>query len=162
IVPDDVVRALELARGGVHLVEDAPEPELVGWLAADPRLIVRRRPGSSVAYIALNLRDSRLAQRRVREAIALALDREALVRFVLGGAARPASGLLSPEHWAYAPVRAPRHDPARARHLLDRAGLPDPDGPGPRPRFRLVYKTSTQTSRRRLAEAIQADLAKVG
>jgi peptide/nickel transport system substrate-binding protein len=161
-VPDEVVRVLELERGGVGFCEDTPEPELVGRLARDPGLVVRRIPGTSFAYLAFNLRDPRLADRRVREAIALALDREALVRFVLGGGARPASGLLSPEHWAYAPVPAPRHDPARARRLLDRAGYPDPDGPGPEPRFRLLYKTSTQPGRRRLAEAIQAALARVG
>jgi peptide/nickel transport system substrate-binding protein len=98
----------------------------------------------------------------VRQAIALALDREALVRFVLGGAARLASGLLPPEHWAFAPAPAPVHAPERARRLLDRAGYPDPDGPGPTPRFTLIYKSSTQPSRRRLAEAIQAQLARVG
>jgi peptide/nickel transport system substrate-binding protein len=162
IVPDEVVRVLELQRGGVQLTEDAPEPEMRDWLAGLPRLAVRRTPGSSFDYLALNLRDPRLARRRVREAIALALDRDALVEFVLGGAARPATGLLAPEHWAYAAVPARRHDPRRARRLLDRAGLRDPDGPGPLPRFRLVYKTSNQIGRRRLGEAIQAALAAIG
>jgi len=162
IVPDTVVRVLELRRGGVQLVEDAPEPEMVDWLARFSHLAVRRSPGTSFDYVALNLRDPRLAQRRVRQAIALALDREGLVRFILGGAARTASGLLAPEHWAYAPAPARPHDPARARRLLDRAGYPDPDGPGPLPRFRVVYKTSNQPDRRRLAEAIQAALAPVG
>ena len=100
--------------------------------------------------------------RRVREAIALALDREALVRSVLGGTARVATGLLAPEHWAYAPLPVRGPDLARARRLLDRAGWPDPDGDGPAPRFRLVYKTSSIPVRRRLAEAIQAQLAAVG
>jgi peptide/nickel transport system substrate-binding protein len=162
IVPDEVVTVLELRRGGVHLLEDAPEPEMVSWLGRLPHLAVRRGPGSSFAYLALNLRDRHLADRRVREAIALALDRTAMIEFLLGGAARPASGLLAPEHWAYAGAKTARHDPRRARRLLDRAGLPDPDGPGPRPRFRLVYKTSNQLARRRLAEAIQAALGAVG
>jgi len=162
IVPDPLVRALELRRGGVSLSQDLPEPELLDWLAADPGLRVRRRPGTSFAYLALNLRDPRLAKRRVRRALALALDREALLAAVLGGAGRPASGLLAPEHWAYAPASLPGRNPARARRLLDRAGFPDPDGPGPQPRLRLVYKTSTVATRRRLAEAIQAQLAAVG
>src|SRR5437016_9635776 len=160
ILPDEVVRVLELQRGGVHLVEDAPEPEMVTWLGTVPTLLVRRAPGTSFVYLALNLRDPRLADRRVREAITLALDREGLVRFVRGGAARPATGLLAPEHWAYAPARPPRHDPARARRLLDRAGYRAPR-PGA-PRFRLVYKTSAQPVRRRLAEAVQTELGAVG
>src|SRR5207237_9157087 len=54
----------------------------------------------------------------------------------------------------------PRHDPRRARRLLDLAGYraPRPDTP----RFRLVYKTSAQPVRRRLAEAVQAELGAVG
>lgn len=162
IVPDGVVRVLELARGGVQLLEDAPEPEAVDWLARRPTVAVRRSPGTSFDYLAINFHDPRLADRRVREAIARALDRDGLVRFVLGGAARPATGLLAPEHWAYASTPPLRHDVRRARRLLDRAGYRDPDGPGPLPRFRLIYKASTQPGRRRLAEAIQADLAAIG
>jgi len=162
IVPDEVVRVLELSRGGIGLVEDPLEPEMVAWLAEQPGIAVDRRPGSSFSYLGLNLRDPRLADRRVRQAIALAVDRDLLLESVLGGAGRPASGLLAPEHWAFAPAPRWRHDPGRARRLLDRAGWRDPDGPGPLPRFRLVYKTSTQPGRRRLAEAIQADLAAVG
>lgn len=162
IVPDQTVRLLELWRGDVDLVQDALEPELVAWLATNPGLRVRELPGTSFAYLAFNLRDPRLAQRRVRRAISLALDRPTLVRFVLGDAARPATGLLAPEHWAYLRLPPIRYDPARARRLLDRAGHPDPDGDGPAPRFRVVYKTSTLPSRRRLAQALQAELARVG
>ena len=162
VVPDAVTRVLELSRGSVQLLQEAPEPEVLEWLRAQPDLVVRQRPGSSFDYLAMNLRVARLADRRVREAIALAIDPEALVRFILGGAARPATGLLPPEHWAFARLRPPRHDRRRARRLLDRAGYRDPDGPGPLPRFRLLYKTSTQPGRRRLAEAIQAQLAGVG
>jgi len=160
IVPDQTVRLLELWRGDVDFVQDALEPELLAWLEQNPALRVRTLPGTSFAYLAFNLRDPRLADRRVRRAIALALDRATLVRFVLGDAGRPATGLLAPEHWAY--VRLPQipYAPARARRLLDRAGYPDPDGDAPR--FRIVYKTSTLPSRRRLAQAIQAELARVG
>jgi len=154
------VRALELRRGTLGFVQDAFEPEVLDWLRARRELAVRQRPGTSVHYLAFNFRDRRLADRRVRRAIALAIDRDELVASVLGGAARPASGLLAPDHWAYAAAPRPRHDPGRARRLLDRAGYRDPDGPAPR--FRLVYKTSSQPARRRLAEAMQAQLAQVG
>lgn len=162
VVPDPVMRVLELQRGAIHLVQESLEPEILAGLAREPHLRVRRTPGSSVAYLALNLRDPRLADRRVREAIALALDRRELTRFALGDAGRPATGFLAPEHWAYTALPPPRHDPARARRLLDRAGWPDPDGEGPRPRFRIVYKASSQPSRRRFAEAAQAQLARIG
>jgi peptide/nickel transport system substrate-binding protein len=162
IVPDEVVRVLELRRGTLGFVQDAFEPEVLDWLRRRDELAVRQGPGTSVQYLAFNFRDRRLADRRVRRAIALAIDRDQLVTSVLGGAARPATGLLAPDHWAYGRADLPRHDPHRAARLLDRAGWRDPDGAGPAPRFRLVYKTSSQPSRRRLAEAIQAQLAAVG
>jgi peptide/nickel transport system substrate-binding protein len=49
-----------------------------------------------------------------------------------------------------------------AAALLDAAGYPDPDGIGPQPRFRLQYKTTTADLRRRIAEAIQAQLGAIG
>ncbi|HWP64631.1 MAG TPA: ABC transporter substrate-binding protein [Candidatus Limnocylindria bacterium] len=162
VVPDPVMRVLELRRGSIHLLQETFEPEILSALAREPGLRVRRSPGSSVAYLAVSHRDPRLADRRVRQAIALALDRPGLTRFALGDAGRPATGLLPPEHWAYAPLPPPRHDPARARRLLDRAGRPDPDGAGPLPRFRIVLKTSSQPARRRFGEAVQAALAEVG
>lgn len=162
VVPDPLVRVLELVRGGVHLVQDLPEPALLPWLTAQPGLRVSDQPGTSVAYLAVNCDDPRLARRRVRRAIAHALDRPALLALVQGSSGRLATGLLAPEHWAYATAAPPRFDPARARRLLDRAGFPDPDGDGPLPRLRLVYKTTALGPRRRLAEAIQAQLADVG
>lgn len=162
VVPDPVMRVLELQRGSIHLLQESLEPEIATALGREPALRVRRAPGSSVAYLALNHRDPRLADRRVRRAIALALDREQLTRAALGDAGRPATGFLPPQHWAYAPLAPPRHDLRRARRLLDRAGHPDPDGLGPLPRFRILYKASSQPSRRRFAEAVQAQLARVG
>jgi peptide/nickel transport system substrate-binding protein len=162
IVPDEVVRVLELRRGTLGFVQDAFEPEVLDWLRRRRELAVRQGPGTSVHYLAFNFHDRRLTDRRVRRAIALAIDRDQLVASVLGGTARPATGLLTPDHWAYAPARVSGHDPRRAARLLDRAGYRDPDGDGPAPRFRLVYKTSSQPARRRLAEAIQAQLAAVG
>jgi peptide/nickel transport system substrate-binding protein len=162
IVPDDVVRVLELRRGTLGFVQDAFEPEVLEWLRTRDELTVQQGPGTSVQYLAFNFRDRRLTDRRVRRAIALAVDRDELVASVLGGAARTATGFLAPDHWAYASTRVPRPDRRRARRLLDRAGYRDPDGAGPEPRFRIVYKTSSQPARRRLAEAIQAQLAQVG
>jgi peptide/nickel transport system substrate-binding protein len=161
VVPDPLIRVLDLRRGGLQLLEDNPEPELLEWLRRDPRLAVQRRPGTTFAYLAINMRDPRLRSRRVREAIALALDREALVGAMVGSG-RLATGMLAPEHWAYLSLPQRRPDPGRARRLLERAGWPDPDGDGPAPRFRVVYKTSSIPARRRLAEAIQAQLAAVG
>lgn len=163
VIPDDTVRALELAKGTIDLVENAVEPENVRWLEGHSETCVRRIAGTTFQYIGINFEDSHLRDLRVRRAIAQAIDRPSLIQHLLGGAARPAGGLLAPEHWAYEDdVKKYSYDPAEAKRLLDAAGYPDPDDDGPAVRFRLSYKTSTIDSRRRIGEALQAMLAAVG
>lgn len=163
IVPDDTVRALELSRGTLHLVQNAVDPDTLRWLRRFEHLSIVAVPGTTFHYLGLNLRDPHLGIRNVRQAIAHAVDREVIIEHLLKGYAVPATGLLSPEHWAYAAhVATYTYDPERARALLDAAGFPDPDGFGPLPRFRLVYKGSTLQVRRRFAEVLQEQLARVG
>jgi peptide/nickel transport system substrate-binding protein len=160
VVPDGVVRALELASGSVHLVENALEPDLLPWLAAQPDLELVISPGTTFQYLGLNLRDRRLADRRVRQALAYAVDRDAIVRHLLRDTARPASGLLPPSHWAYEPeVATYAHDPERARALLSASGLGASAAEALR---QFSYKTSTVELRRRIAEVFQANAAAVG
>jgi peptide/nickel transport system substrate-binding protein len=163
IIPDDTVRALELRRGELHLVQNAIDPDMIPWLRRQADVEVLSVPGTTFHYLGLNLRDPHLGRLQVRKAMALAIDRNAIIQHLLDGYATPATGLLSPMHWAYsADVTTYPHDPERARALLDQAGLLDPDGPGPLPRFRLLYKGSMLQGRRRLAEVLQEQFARVG
>lgn len=163
-VPDALMRALELRNGTIDFVQNAIDPDTTEWLARhDPARLIIRAPSNNFQYIGMNLEHPALADVRVRRAIAYAIDRQQIVRHLLKDQARVASGLLPAEHWAYTPeVKRYGHDPARARRLLDRAGIADPDGPGPQPRLRLSYKTTTVELRRRIAEALAEQLAKVG
>jgi peptide/nickel transport system substrate-binding protein len=158
VVPDGVVRALELVSGEVHLVQNGVEPDLIPWLGRQPGLEVVTAPGTTFQYLGVSFRDRRLADRRVRTALARAVDRDGVIHHLLRDTARTASGMLSPGHWAYEPDVV-RHDfdPPQARRLLAEAGL---DGDAELRRF--SYKTSTVELRRRIAEAFQADLARIG
>jgi len=163
IVPDSTVRVLELRKGSIHLIQNDFQPEVLPLLERDGRFRVLKDQGTSYSYLGFNLRDPILASREVRRAIAHAIDRDGIIRYLLGGLAAPATGVLSPSHWAYEPdVQGYPYDPDLARRLLDAAGYPDPDGPGPRKRFELTYKTSQNELRRRIAEAIQYQLESVG
>ncbi|MBI4518837.1 MAG: ABC transporter substrate-binding protein [Deltaproteobacteria bacterium] len=163
VVPDSLVRLLEFKRGELDLLQNAIEPDAVAWLRQLPQVQILTRPGTTFQYLGMNLRDPRLADVRVRRALAHALDREALVRAVLRGFATPATGLLAPGHWAYnGNVASYAYNPKRAAELLDEAGYPDPDGAGRLPRFRLSYKTTTVDVRKRIAEVMQEQLARVG
>lgn len=163
VVPDTVTRLLELKRGTLDLVQNAIEPDSIAWLGKQPGIAVATAAGTTFQYLGINLRDPQLADVRVRRAIAHAIDREAIVKTILKGLATVATGLLPPTHWAYsADGPAYEYNPKRAKQLLDEAGYPDPDGDGPLPRFRLSYKTTTVELRRRIAEVVQEQLARVG
>lgn len=164
VMPDPLTRTLELRRGDLDLVQSAIDPDSVDWLERESDAVtVIRGPSANLQYLGLNLRDPILGKRRVRLAISRAIDRAAIVRFLLNGQARVASGFLPPEHWAYPSLRpARRRSIHRARALLDAAGLADPDGTGPQPRFTLEYKATTEELSRRLGDVLAAQLADVG
>lgn len=163
IIPDDIMRGLELRKGTVDLIVNDLSPDIVEQLQAEDRLQVVEAPGTDYAYVGFNLRDDVLADRRVRQAIAYAIDRQAIVEHLRRGLAQPAIGILPPASWAFAPdVFQFTHDPVRARRLLDEAGYADPDGDGPLPRLRLTLKVSTNEFFRLQAAVIQSDLRAVG
>ena len=73
----------------------------------------------------LNTAKGPLADARIRRALALAIDRQALVRDVLDGAGQPLLGYLSPNHVGADPAPQPMYDPAEAQRLLSAAGYGD-------------------------------------
>ncbi|HYB98031.1 MAG TPA: ABC transporter substrate-binding protein [Candidatus Limnocylindrales bacterium] len=164
VVPDSIMRVLELRYGSLHLVQNALEPDAVAYLAEhEPSLRVLLGPYDAVQYLSFRHDHPALRDLRVRRAIAHAVDGKAIVTHVLRGQARVATGLLPPHHWAFhGNVRTYDHDPSLARALLDSAGIRDADGDGPQPRLRLRYRTSTVELRRRIGEVLAAQLAEVG
>ncbi len=163
IVRDNAARLLMLVGGSADLVQNATRLDLVDEVLDRPRVRVESGPSVFLTYLLLNNNDPILRDKRVRQAIALALDRPQIIAAKFGGRARLATGLLPPNHWAYANgMKSWDHDPARAKQLLDEAGYKDPDGDGPQPRFSLTYKTSSDAFRISVARVIAAQLALVG
>lgn len=165
VTRNDTTRMLRLQNGDLQLVQNAVPPYAVKFLDEDPGLQVMRAPGINYAYLGFNLKDPRgiTDKVKVRRALACAVDRDRIVRALLKGQARTATGLLAPSNWAYCPdVRLYPFDVARAKRLLDEAGFPDGDGDGPGTRFTLSYKTSTNKLRNRIAEVMAVQLAQVG
>jgi len=160
VVPDPTVCALELIKGAAQFAQNNLPPDLVAYLRGRRGLRVVQAAGSTYQYMEFNFRDPILADLRVRQAIAMAIDRDALVASIMRGTARVATGMLAPENWAYEAnvVRYP-YDPQAARRLLDAAGYPMRAGGR---RFALVYTTTQGEERRLLAQAFAAMLAEVG
>ena len=163
VIPDEIMRALELRKGTVDMVVNDLSPDVVHQLAEEKAVTIAEAPGTDYAYVGINMRDPVLTDRRIRHALGYAIDRQAIVDHLRRGLARPAVGVLPPASWAFEPgVFQFPHDPARAIALLEAAGYRDPDGDGPQPRLRLSLKVSTNEFIRLQAAVIQEDLKRVG
>lgn len=156
-VADPTVRVLKLLRGEIDMLQNDLPPEMIKYLEGDDRVVVTRHAGSNFAYLGFNMNDQFTGQQNIREAIARALDRQSIITYVLGGAARPANALLPPTHWAgNADLVGYSYDPDRARQLLQQSGYNQAHP------LHLTYKTSSDPFRLRLATIIQQQLADVG
>lgn len=160
VVQDDNTRALRLLAGAGDLAMNAIPPLLVPLFERDARFRVRSAPGVGTTYLGIHLEAGPLEDVRVRQALAHAIDREAIVRAKLGGRARLARSWIVPGHWAYAnDVPTYAFDPAQARRLLDAAGFA---AQGSAPRLRLALRCGSERSAQSNARAIAAMLREVG
>jgi peptide/nickel transport system substrate-binding protein len=162
VVPDTITAALEMRKGSGDVESNVLTPDMVQALRREKNVVVQSGPGAIVMYANFNVQDAKLRDPRVRQAIACAIDRPALVAALWRGEAKLADTLLPAGHWAAASdTELPQypHDVARAIALLDAAGLkPDKDGV----RLRFTLKTSTDETTRLVAQAMQQELRAAG
>ncbi len=159
--PDSERGTQRVARGEADYVMIRPLLAHLPDLARDPRLTVSTSPSDSRYLLVFNLRRPPFSDRRVREAVSRAVDRQALLKTALYGYGSPAVGFYTPAvPWAYnAAARIPDFDPARARALLDEAGL-TPDAHGIRLHTELVVGDLSPFPE--IAHAVAAQLWAVG
>lgn len=113
----------ELKSGGVDIAQVANlQPDAYQQLGLDANLKVAQFPGVNVVYLNFNAQDEVLKDPRVRQAIAYAIDRPAIVKELLLGQARVAHSILPEQSWAYAPGHVYNFNPELARQILDEAG----------------------------------------
>jgi peptide/nickel transport system substrate-binding protein len=162
VVPDDIMRALELRKHTADLVVNDMAPDMAYQLQKEG-MQLHRFTGSNYQYLGFNMRDPILQDVRVRHAIGYAIDRPAIVEYLRRGLATPAVSLISPASWAFEPnVFDFTYDPENARRLLDEAGHRDPDESGPLPRLTLSLKVSNTEFNRLQSSVIQQNLRDVG
>jgi len=162
IVPEAIVRALELRKGAADVEMSSLSPDMVPVMARQSGIAVTEEPGTNYSYVAFNFDSPVLARREVRQALAYATDRASIVQYLLRGEARLADGLLPPGNWAAAPNLASYpYDPTRAEQLLDAAGFPRRADLGGM-RMQLTLKTSTEEGSRLLGQVLREQWRKVG
>src|SRR5690606_8559643 len=124
-------------RGDIHFsVADIPAREIETW-KAKPGIDVMVHAGNALAFVAFNWTKDVFQDRRVREAIARAINRREIADAIYPDIPTPTHYYLDRISWAFNPdAEAPAFDPEIANQLLDEAGL-KPNEDGVRLRLRL-------------------------
>jgi len=127
IVPTDPARLAGLLSGDLDLIEQVPTADLQR-IRRDARLATAQKVSWRTIFFHLDQRrdGGPFHDLRVRRALSKAIDRQAIAERLMDGAAIPASNLVSPPVFGYAPDLKPEaFDPEGARRLLAEAGYPD-------------------------------------
>ena len=100
-----------------------PRPADVAGLKADPALQVIEKPGFNLGYIAYNVQHPPLGQLPVRQALDMAVNKDAIIKAVYQGSGQKAVNAMPPTQWSYDDtlVDVP-YNPQKAKQLLKAAG----------------------------------------
>ena len=95
-------------------------------IKADPALQLMEQPGLNIGYLAFNNQKPPFTDKRVRIAVNMAIDKQAILQAVYQGAGQPAKNLIPPTMWSYDnQIQDFPHDPEQAKKLLAEAGFPN-------------------------------------
>jgi peptide/nickel transport system substrate-binding protein len=151
IVPEATNLATQVQNGDVDLWPAFTPPSFYPQFSSDPDLVVHSYPGRLYTYLAWNTRDPIFSDKRVRQALSLGSDRQALVDALLYGQGQVGTQPLISTIWAHDPTIEPYpFDPDSASALLEAAGWVDTDGDGVREKDgrRLSFTMKTNNDNR--------------
>ncbi|WP_103340625.1 ABC transporter substrate-binding protein [Amycolatopsis sp. CA-126428] len=160
-VPEDGARSTALRSGQVQLATAIQPTDQDLFQGNGFSLLSASSPGA-VNPLSLNHKGI-LADERVRTALLTGIDREELVKAVLGSRAKPATSVLSSSTPFYQPTDKLRYDPQASERLLSEAGwAPGPDGTRVKDGNRLSLNWLIPAPMPPADEAVQQQLRKIG
>ncbi len=159
ITPNAAVRLTKLKAGECHVIA-FPSPGDRAAIEADPNLKFLEQEGLNIGYLAMNTTRPPFNDVRVRRAVNMAVDKEAIIEAVYQGAGVVAKNPIPPTLWSYDDDIQPYpYDPVAAQQLMIDAGLAegfDTD------LWYIPVSRPYNPNGKRVAELIQYDLAKIG
>jgi dipeptide transport system substrate-binding protein len=159
ITPDASVRWAKLQRGECHVMP-YPNPADLPAMHKDPNVTVLEQPGLNIGYLAYNTTKKPFDDVRVRKAINMAMNKKAIVDAVFLSTGVPAINPIPPTMWSYNKnIKDDPYDPEAAKKLLAEAGYPNGFETD---LWAMPVQRPYNPNARRIAELMQADLAKIG
>lgn len=170
VIPDASTMFLEMQSGGLDYMGLTP---LQYAMQTDTPAFRRRfrkyhYPAFAYTYLGYNLRRPIFQDKRTRQALSFAIDKQEIIDGVLLGLGKIARGPYKPGSWVYNPeVKRYSYDPKRARALLAEAGWQDSDGDGVldrdgQPLSFTIVTNQGNDQRVKAGEIIQRRLSEVG
>lgn len=155
IIPDAAAATAAMLAGDVHAFPNFPAPESVPQFQADPRFTVVIGSTEGETILSTNNKKPPFDKLEVRQAIAHALDRQAIIDGAMFGQGTPIGTHFAPHNKAYVDLigRYPL-DTAKAKQLLADAGFPDG--------FKATLKLPPPTYARRGGEIVASQLREIG
>jgi peptide/nickel transport system substrate-binding protein len=156
-ITDANTRVAEMLAGGIDVMVEIPPDSVANFDGGG--FTLHEQVGPHVWFLILNAKEGPMADKRVRQAVNYAIDKQTLVENVLQGTAEVANGPIPPAFaWAYNDSLEPYpHDPEKARALIEEAGFE-----GAELTFFVTEGGSGMLDPVPMGAAIQADLAEVG
>ncbi len=169
IIPDQAITFFELQT---EAIDEAGLTPLQYTKQTDTSFFKKkyekyRYPSFGYNFLAYNLRNEMFSDKRVRNAIGLAIKKEEIIDVVLMGVGRVSTGPFLPTSWAYNPAVQNAYDPAKAKTLLAEAGWADTntDGILDKEGRKLAFTVLTNQGndqRKLTCEIIQKNLRDIG
>ena len=157
-VEESAARLVQLQSGNVDLVVALP-PEFVAQVKSDPNLNLIESPGIHIWWITLNMNDEHFKDKRVRQAMNYAIDKQSIINDILAGSAVVSHSFAFPNTPAFTDqVQQYAYDPQKAKELLAQAGLAG----GFSTVFLVPESGSGMIAPKEIATVVQAQLAQVG
>jgi dipeptide transport system substrate-binding protein len=158
ITPDATARIAKLQAGECQIAP-YPNPADLPKLKADPKLKVEEQEGLNVGYLAFNVEKKPFDDKRVRQALNMAIDKNAIIKAVYQGQGKPAKNPIPPTIWSYDEAIKPYpYDPKKAAELLKEAGVSNLTTD----LWYMPVQRPYNPDAKKVAELMQSDLAKVG
>jgi dipeptide transport system substrate-binding protein len=159
ITPDASVRWAKLQKGECHVMP-YPNPADLEAIRKDTSVTVLEQPGLNVGYLAYNTQKKPFDDVRVRKAINMAIDKNAIIKAVYLSAGVAAKNPIPPTQWSYNDaIKDDPFDPVAAKKLLAEAGFPNGMTTD---LWAMPVQRPYNPNAKRIAELMQADLAKIG
>ncbi len=159
ITPDATSRFSKLKAGECHYAF-LPRAADIKEIENDPALKTTKQSGLNIAYWAFNTQRKPFDDKRVRQALSMAIDKAAIIRDVYLGAGTAAKNLIPPTLWGYNDaVQDYPFDAAKAAALLKEAGVTLPLDID---LWYMPVQRPYNPNAKRIAEMMQADLDKIG